>query len=180
MRTTLALALALVLVACGGEGVSTTPPKVATADSAGASLEKSPDSGQVDRVGPDDGALKADGVKDLSFVCQVQGPLSAIFLVSVDDKGAPSGQFQADTLSGQNEGPRELTAYKGKATPGIGVVVGDKLVNAADGSLPELAAGPHRLVLYVAPSPAIQPGSRLRVYVQRPDKSLVGGATITN
>jgi hypothetical protein len=62
----------------------------------------------------------------------------------------------------------------------LGVAEGDKLLNAPDGSLGEVAPGKHRLILYVAPSPDLQAGARLRVYVQRPDKGLVAGATITN
>ena len=31
-----------------------------------------------------------------------------------------------------------------------------------------------------APSPALQTGTRLRVYFQRPDESLVSGGTVTN
>ncbi len=67
MRSTIALALPILLAACGGESASATAPKVAAAETTSASLEKAPDSGQVDRVGPDDGALKPDGIKDLSL-----------------------------------------------------------------------------------------------------------------
>ncbi len=100
--------------------------------------------------------------------------------MSVDDGGTPTGAFQADTLVGSAESPPELGVKPGSGTSGIGVLEGDKLLNAKDGSLPELGPGPHRLTLYVAPSPAIAAGTKLRLYLQRPDKSLVAGATVTN
>lgn len=34
-------------------------------------------SGTIDRVGPDDGRPRADGVKDLSFITEVEGPIAA-------------------------------------------------------------------------------------------------------
>jgi len=74
--------------------------------------------------------------------------------------------------------PLELGAKPGNGTSGLGVVESDKMLNAKDGSL-EVGAGPHRFTLYVAPSPAAA-GTKLRVYVQRPDKSLVAGGTVTN
>lgn len=103
-----------------------------------------------------------------------------MFIVSVDDKGAPNGQFQADTLAGDQESPKELGAKPGKGTAGLGVSQDGKLLNAADGSLPALGSGKHRLVLYVAPSSSLAAGTRLRVYAQRPDKSVVSGATLSH
>jgi hypothetical protein len=180
MRSTGTLVLALSLAACGGDAASAMPPNLAAPGTTSASLAKSPDSGQVDRVGPDDGALKPDGVKDLSFVVSVDGPVSAIFLVTVDDQGKPNGEFQADTLIGSSTSPSELGAKPGKGTSGLGIAEGDKMLNAADGSLGELGAGPHKVTVYVAPSPALRAGTKVRVYVQRPDKSLVAGGTATN
>src|SRR4051812_15876589 len=123
------------LIACGGEESSAPPaatpaavPKAAP--STVVTLEKSPDSGQVDRVGPDDGALRPDGVKDVAFVMQVDGPVAAFFLVSVDDQGAPTGHYQADTLVGDQPGPEQLGSRSGGTTSGIGVVENDKLLNA--------------------------------------------------
>lgn len=175
----------VVLSACGGHTPPAAPPPspvhgeaVATTDAA--TLEKSPDSGQVDRVGAADGSLGPDGTNDLSFVSETEGPVAAMFLVSVDRGGAPTGQYQADTLVGQVESPRELGAKPGSGTAGLGVVEGDKVLNASDGSLPEVGPGKHRFLLYIAPSPSLQPGTRLRVYVQRPDKSLFAGASVMN
>jgi hypothetical protein len=142
-------------------------------------LEKSADSGQVDHVGPSDGA-GPDGTNDLGFVTTVEGPLAAIFIVGVDDAGKPTGTFQADTLVGATESPPELGAKPGSGTSGLGVLEATKVLNAKDGSLQAVGPGPHQLQLYVAPSPTITAGTKLRVYVQRPDKSVVAGATITN
>jgi len=143
-------------------------------------LEKAPESGQVDRVGPQDGALKPDGTNDLAFVSQLDGPISALFLVGVDDSGKPTGAFQADTLVGATESPAELGAKPGSGTSGLGVFENEKPLNNQDGDLDPIGAGPHRLTLYVAPSTAIAPGTKLRLYFQRPDKSFVAGATVTN
>ncbi len=180
----LLLAVAMLLPACGGEGAAVAPvvPAAATPATVGGALtlERSPDSGQVDRVGADDGALHPDGVKDLAFVAQVDGPISAVFLVSVDDQGKATGQYQADTLVGDQAGPADLGGRAGGTTSGIGVVDGGQLVNAKDGSLAPMGAGAHRLTLYVAESATLKTGTKLRVYFLRPDRSLVAGGTLTN
>ena len=165
-------------VACGGAA----SPAGSAAPSAGgaATLERSPESGQVDHVGPADGALAPDGIKDLAFTSEVDGPVSALFLVSVDDQGKPTGQFHADTLTGQDEGPRLLGSKLGGQTGGIGVFDGGKMLNSADGALPQLGAAHRRLTLYVAPSASVQSGTKLRVYVLRPDHSVAAGAILTN
>ncbi|HSO32212.1 MAG TPA: hypothetical protein VLT33_06850 [Labilithrix sp.] len=178
------LAAAALVVACGGEAATGTPAVSPTPSPSptmtAVTLERSPDSGQVDRVGADDGALYPDGVKDLSFVAQIDGPIAAVFLVSVDDQGKPTGQYQADTLVGDAIGPAELGAKPGSGTSGLGVAEGERMLNAKDGSLPPLGAGPHRLTLYVAESATLKSAKKLRVYVQRPDKSLAAAGTLAN
>ena len=182
VRSIPVLAAALVLAACGGEAVPASPasPGAAPRLTSAMTLERSPDSGQVDRVGADDGALHADGVKDLSFVTQVDGPIAAVFLVSVDEQGRPTGQYQADTLVGDELGPPELGGKPGSGTSGIGVAEGDKLLNTKDGSLGVLAAGAHRLTLYVAESATLKSARKLRIYVQRADRSVVAGGMLAN
>ncbi len=177
MRSAFSLVV-LGLVACGGSQAP-APQAAPVTPEAAFTLEKSADSAQVDRVGPGDGA-GPDGTNDLGFVATLDGPVAAIFLVAVDAGGKPDGSFQADTLVGSTEVPAELGAKPGSGTSGLGVLEGDKVVNAKDGSLEPLGAGPHRLTLYVAPSPAITAGTKLRVYLQRPDKSLVSGPTVAN
>ncbi len=172
-----------VLVVLGLIGCASSPPATVGDPTAGEgtiTLEKSPDSGQVDRVGPSDGALGPDGTNDLGFVTQVDGPIGALFLVAVDEAGKPTGTFQADTLIGESESPVELSTKPGSSTSGLGVFESDKPLNSKDGALDPLGVGPHRLTLYVAPSEAVTSGTMLRVYALRPDKSLVAGATVTH
>jgi hypothetical protein len=100
--------------------------------------------------------------------------------VSVDDQGKPTGQYQADTLVGDTVGPPELGAKPGRGTSGIGVAENDRVLNQPDGSLPLLPAGPHRLTLFVAESATLTSAQRLRVYVLRPDRGLVGGGVLAS
>lgn len=176
LAATMSAAFALASAACGGPA---TPGAVPAAGAA-ATLERSPDSGQVDHVGAADGALAPDGINDLAFTSEVDGPLTALFLVTVDDQGKPTGQFHADTLVGQDEGPRLLGSKLGGQTSGIGVFDGGRLLNGADGALPQLGAAHRRLTLYVAPSPAVRSGTKLRVYVLRPDRTVAAGSILTN
>lgn len=169
----------ITIVGCSG-GTTPAPEPAPAAAVATPTLEKSPDSGKVDRVGASDGALTPDGTNDLGFVAQTEGPISALFLVAVDDTDKPSGTFQADTLIGAAASPPELGAGAGNGTAGLGVLEGDKVLNANDGSLQALGAGPHRLLLYVAPTAALSAGSKLRLYVLRPDNTLVAGNSVTN
>lgn len=179
MRTACALVV-LGMLGCAG---SPTPPVEAgfpAPQGGGVTLEKSTDSGQVDRVGPSDGALSPDGKNDLGFVAHADGPIAALFLVAVDDSGKPTGAFQADTLVGATESPAELGTKPGSGTAGLGVFEGAKPLNDEDGALGAIGDGPHQLTLYVAPSDAIPTGSKLRIYLQRPDKSLIAGGTVAN
>lgn len=167
------------LAGCGQGAASAVSPEPSGGMGAGPSIEKSAESGRVDRVGAVDGALAPDGTPDVAFVCNVEGPADAFFLAAVDDKGAPTGKYQADTLSGEEEAPPELHSIKGKTTAGIGIATGEKLLNAPDGSV-KLGPGPHRLVLYVTPNPSLTTGTRVRIYVRRPDKTLAAGGTVAN
>jgi len=173
------------IMSCAGnppsvESGADKPPLPPTTASESLTLEKAPESGTVDRVGASDGALAPDGTNDLAFVARGEGPVSAVFLVAVDAGGKPAGTFQADTLVGADESPSELGAKPGSGTLGLGVFEGAKMLNGTDGSLQAVGAGAHDFVLYVAPSPALTPGMRLRVYLQRPDKTLIAGAIVTN
>jgi hypothetical protein len=174
---------AVFLFALGCERTSQAPaaalpePSAATAEAG--SLERASDSGQVDRVGASDGALQPDGTNDLGFLATFEGPVVAAFLVTVDEKGTPDGRFQADTLVEQDESPKELGAKQGNKTAGLGVVEGGKVVNASNGSLSQLGPGLHRVGLYVSPSPEIQSGTRLRVYVKKPSGELVASGIVT-
>jgi len=179
MRTA-CLLVVIGMLGCAANPSAPVESGTPAASGASVTLEKSADSGQVDRVGPTDGALAPDGTNDLGFVAQVDGPVAALFLVAVDETGKPTGTFQADTLVGQSESPAELGAKPGSGTSGLGVFEADKALNSKDGALEAIGDGPHHLTLYVAPSGAVSAGTKLRVYAQRPDKSLVAGSTVTN
>lgn len=182
MRTVLTVSglavMTTMMTACAGPpdpSTARTPPSVTAA-----TLDRARDSEQVDRVGPEDGALRPDGIRDFSFTTRVDGPVAAIFLVTVDEHRTPDGKFQADTFVGDVASPPELGKKAGKVTSGLAVFEGDKMLNTEDGSLPLLSAGPHTLSLYVAPNPSLVATSRLRIYVLRPDNSLAPGATLAS
>ncbi|MFO0740467.1 MAG: hypothetical protein U0270_31510 [Labilithrix sp.] len=109
-------------------------------------------SGQVDKVGTKDGAYAPDGVKDIVFEAELDGPAMAIAVMSVDDKGEPNGAFSADTYVGTQPIPPEVSSVlkQGKTTAGVAIYENDKVVNKKDGSLAPLAAGKHKLVIHVS------------------------------
>lgn len=166
------------LIGCGGAPAESTPPPATPAPFKAITLEKAPDSGQVDKVGETDGALKSDGVNDLAFALSTDGPVKAIFLVAVDANGRSNGRYQADTLIGDEEVPKDVAIKWGANTAGLGVSEHGNLVNTPDGSIPALPPGPHSIVLYIAPAKVLTPGTRLRVFVQRTDGTVDAGATI--
>ncbi len=104
--------LALLLVACGGGGGETatggpTAPTASTssASTPGLKLAWSPDSRKVDKVGSGDGASSPDGQKDVVVAADVEGPAKALYVASVTSKGEPTGDYQADTLVGEEQPP---------------------------------------------------------------------------
>lgn len=66
----------------------------------------------------------------------------------------------------------------GPNTTGLGVAEHDALANTPDGAIPALGPGSHALTLYIAPSATLTPGTKLRVYVQRPDGQIDAGPTV--
>lgn len=146
-----------------------------------AKLDLAPDFMKVDKVGFNDGDLKSDGANDAAFVVNLEAPVSALFVVVTNAEGEPTGEYQADTLVGQEPEPKELAgkgATQGKATVGIGVYEGDKLLSKKDGGLPTLSAGPHSLVLYASAPAGLKFGTYFRVYAQMPDKSFAVGPIV--
>jgi hypothetical protein len=109
-------------------------------------------SGQVDKVGTKDGAFTPDGVKDTVFEVELDGAAQAFAVMSVDEKGEANGAFSADTYVGSQPVPPEVSSVlkQGKATAGVAVYEGDKVVNKKDGSVAPLSAGTHKLVIYVS------------------------------
>lgn len=173
----------VVLVGCGGgdaAGGGATAPTATTAAPAtpGLNISWSPDNRKVDKIGPDDGAVKPDGKPDVVITAEVQGPAKALFIATVTGKGEPTGDFQADTLVRDEEPPVELSlsGANGKSTSGLVAFEDGKLLNSADGSLRDLAAGPHKLTLHFADHASIKDG--IRLYVQKPDGSLATSAIL--
>lgn len=159
----------LLLAGCGGERPAQRPdPEPGPSKLAPLVFERGADSGKVDKVGFKDGALKPDGVNDLAFRLTLDGPIQALFLVAVSASGSSNGQYQADTLIGDQEVPKVISTKWGNGTAGLGVVEQDVIINAANGSL-SLPAAQHQLSLYIAHHAALAKGARLRAYVQRPD-----------
>lgn len=109
-------------------------------------------SGQIDKVGAKDGAFTPDGVKDVIFDVELDGPATAIAVQSVDEKGEPNGAFAADTYVGTQPIPPEVasTLKPGKATAGVAIYENDKIVNKKDGSIAPLAAGTHKLSIHIS------------------------------
>jgi hypothetical protein len=151
---------------------STTPPP--TVKGKIHSFDLAATSGKVDKVGSQDAALKPDGVKDVVFDVEMEGPAVAFVIVSVNPTGQPDGAFSADTYVGSQTPPSEASVEMkpGKETSGIVVYENDKVLNAKDGSLGQLGAGPHKLVLYVSSKGAPLKGS-FRAYAIFDDKSVV-------
>jgi hypothetical protein len=142
------------------------------------SAARAPTSGKVDKVGERDGDFKPDKVKDLVIDVEYDGPAVAFYLASTDKEGTPTGDFEADTLVGNQEFPPEIapTLNGGKYTAGIAVFEGEKLLNAKDGSLPALPEGKHKLALHVSSKNA--PTGALRIFASLADKSVVKSAIV--
>ncbi len=168
--------LAVAVGACGhtaGEANApseVTPARITT-------VAFAPDSSKVDKVGAADGALLPDGTPDLAMRVQLEGPVTALFVVATDKFGRPMGKFQADTLVGGQAMPRELAgAHDGKETSGLGVFEGNQLLNSPDGSLSWIGGGPHTITLYVNGTPSGAPD--LRVYALGADKLLAVSSVV--
>lgn len=156
----------------GGNGGNGGNGGASPAASGGVSLSWAPDSRKVDKAGATDGAVGADGTKDIACVAEIEGPVTALFVAAVTGKGEPTGDWQADTLVGNQALPIELSLIgsEGKTSAGIVVYEGDKLLTAPDGSLKGLGAGSHKLILYMNDHAATKDG--IRLFVQKGDGSI--------
>jgi hypothetical protein len=174
--------------ACGGDpkepkvpGPTTATPTTTTTGekTTVTSFAKAPDSMKVDKVGGSDGALKPDGAMDVGYTAEIDGPVTALFILSSDASGAPNGEYGADTLVGAQSIPKEIgVTLKGGNTAGLGVFEGDKLISLADGSV-ALAAGKHKLTIYFANTGVLTPGASVVLFAQAPDKNVVKGPVAT-
>ncbi|MDB4998114.1 MAG: hypothetical protein JWM74_5546 [Myxococcaceae bacterium] len=183
------VACAASLAACGGDPkepkvpgptTTTTTTTMAPGDKTTVTaFAKAPDSMKVDKVGGSDGALKPDGNMDAAYSVEIDGPVTALFVLSSDASGAPNGEYDADTLVGGQDIPKDIgVTLKGHNTAGLGVFEGDKLVSAADGSL-NLPAGKHKLTVYFANTGVLTPGASVVIFAQGADKSVVKGPVST-
>jgi hypothetical protein len=134
----------------------------------------------VDRVSMRDGALRADGNRDLVFRATVDGPVDALFLVTTSDRGQPSYGFRADTIVGHEELPAELGSVidVGRLTVWIAVVEDGKFINSENGTLGLLGPGRHDLKLYVPNPGNLMPPSYLRLYARAPGGVLAASPVI--
>ena len=192
MRTALALALVMfgATLGCGGGEPAKSPANASTSTatstsgagtaSGNAGMVKSftvgPESGKTDKVGGSDGALKPDGNPDLAFTADVEGPIAALFIISVTAKGEPNGEYQADTIVALDQFPADfpIAQRAGMLTAGIGVWEGGKLLSKDDGSL-SIPAGAHKLDIYVSSTGVLKQGSKVQIWTMRPDKTTSKG-----
>lgn len=155
-----------------------TPPPPPAMKGAFTTFTKAATSGKVDKVGEKDGAFKGDGVKDMVFDVEFEGAAAAFFIASVDAKGEPTGEFDADTLTGGASFPPELTRAlnAGGYTAGIVVYEGDKLKNEKDGALTPFPEGKRKLTFHVSAKTA--PKGPVRVYAMLTDKTVIAGPVL--
>ncbi|MFO0670369.1 MAG: hypothetical protein U0235_12205 [Polyangiaceae bacterium] len=159
-------------------GTQTTTTTVQPAGTAKVkTFKQSTESMKVDKVGGSDGALKPDSSPDLAFEAEVEGPIKAVFLISTDAKGMPTGEYQADSIVGLNELPKDfpIAVRAGMLTAGVGVWEGAKMLSRPDGSLEPIGPGAHKLSLYVASTGVLAPGSHVRLIVLRADNTISEG-----
>jgi hypothetical protein len=171
-----------VLAACSSQPAAqgpATPAKTTATTSASTRIlafSVSNENLVVDKVGLRDGLMRADGNRDLAFTATVEGPFTALFVVSTNAKGEPGYGLRADTLTGTDEIPTELGGVvdTGKMTVGIGVVEGGKFINGESGSA-RGGDGLHNLTLYIPNTATLQAGSHVRIYVRDASGILLAG-----
>jgi len=169
------------VIGCGGSSPPANAPASSGVEvhSSGASiisLQISPDSLRVDKVGGRDGYIYPDGLLDLAFNVEVTGPISAFFLLSTDERGEPNGFFRTNTMVATEEAPKEFggTLELGRMTPGLGVFENGKPINRDNGSI-NIGPGRHSLVFYTANPGSLSSGRHLRLYGVLADKSVIKG-----
>jgi hypothetical protein len=136
---------------------------------------------KVDKASGQDGPLKPDGTDDDVISLTIDGPVSALAVVSVSKAGEIEGGQQWDTVVENTPMPAawKVSFETGGPTWQLGVEEAGKPLNAKNGSLVPLAAGTHKLTLYITPSGYFEPGKYLMVLAERPDHSIVKSNTFT-
>jgi hypothetical protein len=105
----------------------------------------------------------------------IDGPVTALAVISVNAQGEPEGGQQWDTVVEDQPIPTGWRSNfgHGSETWQLGVEENGKLVNATSGSLSALGPGPHNLTLYVTDSGYFKTGHHLMVLAERPDHTVV-------
>ena len=156
------------------------PPAAGTTNVTALSIH--PENLNVDKISMRDGSINPDGNRDLVFTATVHGPANALYLVTVDEKGAPIHGFRSDTIAGHEELPQELAAAGqvdvGRLTVWMAIVENGHFINADNGGLGELPPGPHELKMYVPNTGTLRPGHHLRLYARAPNGAIVGGPVV--
>jgi hypothetical protein len=136
---------------------------------------------KADKTAGQDGPLTGDSADDGVLTLSIDGPISALAVVSVDAAGAISGSQQRDTVVEQQVQPagwKSLSAH-GADTWQVGVEEGGKMLNTKTGALAPLGAGPHKLTLYVGDASHFTSGTHYMVLAERPDHTVVKSNVLT-
>src|SRR4051812_42809687 len=120
-----------------GESTGGTARNVAAATAASAKLGgltagPAPNAPKVDKVGGHDGPLSSDSANDGVIAVTIDGPVTALAVISVNAQGEPEGGQQWDTIVEDQPIP---TGWRsgfghGSETWQLGVEENGKLVNA--------------------------------------------------
>jgi hypothetical protein len=174
------LPLVALVAACGSPPKTNAPPPprpAAETTTKVLSLTLSRENLSVDKVSMRDGRFVPDGSMDLAFEADLEGPATALYLVSCTEKGEPLQGYRADTIVGHEEIPPELGSVidVGRLTVGIGVLENGKFINDDGGTLSSLPEGKHHVTLYTPNPGTLRPGTWVRLYARTPSGRLVAG-----
>jgi hypothetical protein len=184
MRAWFSASALFVLVACSGnqqKPIDPGPSKASknsqnqgkAADTKVLSFAVSPDNLKVDAIGMTHGSFQPDGSRDHVFNATIDGPVDAIYIAEVNEKGEPLYGFRGSTVPRGEELPKELggPVDVGSMTTSIGIVEKGHFVNGEMGAV-SLPPGQHTLVLYAPNTAALQPGDFVRLWARSPNGGL--------
>lgn len=164
--------------ATAGAGASAAPT---TGDKANvATAGRAPGAIKVDKTAGQDGALVNDSADDGVVAVTVDGPLTALAIVTVDANGPPDNLNHWDTIVESQPMPAgwRCSRSKGEETWQLGVEERGRMLNAPNGALTPVGPGPHQLTLYLGDA-SIAAGAKLMVLGERPDHSTVRSNVFT-
>ena len=151
-------------------------PLTATADLAITSVRWS----KTDRARQDVGLPEPDGTRDLVLKVRVKGPVTALFVLSVDRQGRafPLGttvrQWDTVLCDPSNALRNQCTPYAANETWTIAVMKNGELLNPTTIDLPPLGDGDHRLDLHLADPGGVDGAvALLRLYALTPEGRLL-------